>query len=224
MSETAISMGIVSAVYQYECAHRRQLLAARALNERSLLLRELPFPRTRTIGEVYIDDLVILSILHLSDGHVGSSPIEVQRADAVCDVKMPTHAGKSGSTLSGKFWEDASMAFQAHSDSLLSRVSLILHDANRCGGLKSDALATPLGKGREEGRGPFALAFRREGFASLDVSYLAATVAPLLQTNVRANPCAELFATDASPSGAGGDAWLVLYDLAGENGERVRLD
>ena len=37
---TAIVRGDVNAVY----AHRRQLLAARALNERSLLIRGLPFP------------------------------------------------------------------------------------------------------------------------------------------------------------------------------------
>ena len=59
---TAIVMGDVNAVYTLECAHRRQLLAARALNERSLLIRGLPFPRTKTIGDVYVDDLVILSV------------------------------------------------------------------------------------------------------------------------------------------------------------------
>ena len=42
---------------------RRHLLAARALNERSLLIRGLSFPRTKTIGDVYIDDLVILIVL-----------------------------------------------------------------------------------------------------------------------------------------------------------------
>ena len=44
------------------------------------------------------------SALHFSDVHVGSSPIEVQRADALCDfLEMPFHAGKSGSTLAGEF-------------------------------------------------------------------------------------------------------------------------
>ena len=51
----AIDMGDVNAVYTLECAHRRQLLAARALNERSQLVRGLPFPRTKTIGDVYIE-------------------------------------------------------------------------------------------------------------------------------------------------------------------------
>ena len=73
----------------------------------------------------------------------------------------------------------------------------------------------------------FAFAFRREVFASLDVSYTAATslppsrrcrlngalfderllvtwLAPLLETNLRAEPCETLNAADGSPSGAGG--------------------
>ena len=44
---------------------------------------------------------------------------------------------------------------------------------------------------------------------------------PLLETNLRAEPCEKLCAADASPDGAGGCAasitqedWLALYDLA----------
>ena len=51
---TAIFMEDVNAVYTLECAHRGHLLAARALHERCLLIRGLPFPRTETIGNVYI--------------------------------------------------------------------------------------------------------------------------------------------------------------------------
>ena len=46
-----------------------------------------------------------------------------------------------------------------------------------------------------------------------------------------AEPCETLYATDASPSGAGGcsasitrEDWLGLYDLAEEKGKHVRLD
>ena len=89
----------------------------------------------------------------------------------------------------------------------------------------------------------FALAFRREVFASLGVSHTAATtlpasrrcrvngalldelvlvtgLAPLLQTNLQTEPCEKLYATDASPSGVGGcvasitrEAWLALHEL-----------
>ena len=90
---TALVMGDVGAVYTLECALRRQLLAARALHERSLLIRGLPFPPTKTIGDVDIDDLVILSVLQFTDVHVASSPIEVQRADALYDFfQMLTNA------------------------------------------------------------------------------------------------------------------------------------
>ena len=103
---TAIVMGDVNAVYTLECAHRRHLLAARALHERSLLIRGLAFPRTKTIGDVFMDDLVILGVLQISNVHLGSSHIEVQRVDALYGFfQMPTNVGKSGSTLSGEFWE-----------------------------------------------------------------------------------------------------------------------
>ena len=52
-----------------------------------------------------MNDLVILSVLHLSDEHVESLPIEVQRADAFYDfLQMPAIADESGSTLSAEFW------------------------------------------------------------------------------------------------------------------------
>ena len=44
---TAIVMGDVNAVHTLECAHRRQLFAARALNERFLLIRGLPSPHPK---------------------------------------------------------------------------------------------------------------------------------------------------------------------------------
>ena len=66
----AIVMGDVNSVYPLESAHRRQLFAWRALNERSLLIRGLPFPRTKKIGDVYIGDLVILSVAQFSNVHV----------------------------------------------------------------------------------------------------------------------------------------------------------
>ena len=102
---TAIVMGDVNAAHTLECAHRRQLLAARALNERALLIRGLSFPRKKTFGDENSDDLDILSVLQFFDVHIESSPIEVQRADALYDfLQMPTQARKSGSTLLGEFW------------------------------------------------------------------------------------------------------------------------
>ena len=99
----AIAMGDVNAVYTLESAHRRQLLAARALNERSLFITGRPFPRTKTIGDVYIVDLVILSVLQFSDVHVDSSPIEVQRADALHEFPPDAHeCGQVGQYTLGR--------------------------------------------------------------------------------------------------------------------------
>ena len=78
----------------------------------------------------------------------------------------------------------------------------------------------------------FALAFRREVFASLDVSRSCLSQGSLLcwKRTCGRNPSKKLNATDASPSGAGGcvapntrEAWLALYDVAEEKGEQVRL-
>ena len=51
------------------------------------------------------------------------------------------------------------------------------------------------------------------------------------ETNLRAEACETLYASDASPSGAGGcfasttrEDWLGLYDLVEEKGELVRFD
>ena len=55
-------------------------------------------------------------------------------------------------------------------------------------------------------------------------------IAPLLQADSRASPRLELFATDASPFGAGGcvapvtaELWRTFHNLAEEQGQHVRL-
>ena len=67
--------------------------------------------------------------------------------------------------------------------------------------------------------------------ALLDELLLVTRLAPLLQTDLIAEPCEKLCATDASPYGAGGCAasitqedWLALYGLAEDKGEHFRLD
>ena len=55
--------------------------------------------------------------------------------------------------------------------------------------------------------------------ALLDDLLLVAGIAPLLQADLRAKPRHELFATDASPSGAGS-----LHRISEERGEHVRRD
>ena len=100
----------------------------------------------------------------------------------------------------------------------------------------------------------FALSFQREALCFLDVAFMCARklptrrhtpahgallddllmvagIGPLLQADLRTQLRYELFATDASPTGAGAcvakvtpDLWHSLYRIAEERGEHVRLD
>ena len=106
--------------------------------------------------------------------------------------------------------EDDSMAFRAHSDSLLN-------------GRGSDPIAAP--SGRVGGRPRFSTRGFRQPRCVPHCSHLIAAakgrrcrlkgvlldelplltgLAPQSETNSRAEPCEALYATDASPSGAGG--------------------
>ena len=67
--------------------------------------------------------------------------------------------------------------------------------------------------------------------ALIDELLLYRRARSLLETNLRAEPCEKLYATGASPDGAGGcaasitqDHWLALYDWAEEKEKHVRLD
>ena len=89
---TAFVVGDVNAVCTLKCAHRRQLLAARALNGRYLLIRALPFPGTKTIGDENIDDVVVLSVLQFSDVQFASSPtlgFPLERRVSLMLITMP---------------------------------------------------------------------------------------------------------------------------------------
>ena len=59
MAVATVIMGDLNAVYVVEAAHRRQLLSVGSLQIRTMLLPGCAFPRSATIGDVCIDDLVI---------------------------------------------------------------------------------------------------------------------------------------------------------------------
>ena len=94
---TAIVMGDVNSVYTLECSLRRQ----RSMNV--ACCSEDSFFRARGRSETCtLDVFVALSVSHFTYVHVDSSPIEVQRADVMCDfLSNAMNAGKSGSRLSG---------------------------------------------------------------------------------------------------------------------------
>ena len=88
-------------------------------------------------------------------------------------------------------------------------------DAGRCCGRKSHALAAPSGRvgirppsQKRRIRLPRCVLHCSHYFAAngaiLDELVLLTGLAPLLEMNLRAEPCEKLHATDASPSGAGG--------------------
>ena len=195
----AIAVGDVSAVHTLECAHRRQILATRALNQRSLLVRGLPFPRTVTVGDVYIDVFVICSTLHFLDVYVRQSELSRRMLCLISFYMTPRwHFGH------------ARIPPERRVSVMLITLLMAVVVGNR-----PDSLATL------PGEGAFALALRREVFASLDVSCTATATLPpcrrcqakgalldkllrvtglalLLQTNSSVKPCAKFYATDPS--------------------------
>ena len=64
LAVAAVIMGDLNAVYAVEAAHRRQLLSAGSLQTRTMLIPGCAFPRSATIGDVFMDDLVILAMVH----------------------------------------------------------------------------------------------------------------------------------------------------------------
>ena len=165
------------------------------------MIRGLPFPRTKTIGDVYVDDLVILSVLHFSDVHCMSVRYPLKcSAPMLCTTSCRCQRVRASQSVLSRenSAKDAWTAFQERWGSLLHAES---HScSSRCWSLL--LCPTP----------PTGLA-------------------ALLERNLRAEPCEKLYATDASPCGAGGcvpsitrEAWLALYELAEEKGEHVRLD
>ena len=66
---TGIMMGDTNAVTVLELAHRRQLINANVLSPETLLLPERPLPDGPEFGDVYIDDLVLFSMWHMSRLH-----------------------------------------------------------------------------------------------------------------------------------------------------------
>ena len=55
---------VLMAVYAVEAAHRRELLSVGSLQTQTMLIPGCAFHRSATIGEVYIDDLVIQAMVH----------------------------------------------------------------------------------------------------------------------------------------------------------------
>ena len=245
-----VMMGDTNAVAVLEMAHRRQLINAGALRSETLLLPERPLPDGPDFGDVYIDDLVLFSILHFSRlCDLAGCPRAARAQGMYKQLAMPTSQSKKTASFRAEFWGGAldgiagTLGFPMGRRTSLMYVTLL----GAVLGFTRTTLQQLLGVWN------FALSFRREALCCLGVAFVAARslptrkpirasgallndlllvcgLAPLLQADLRESPRLELFATDASPSGAGAcvapvshSLWRTLYNLAEEHGEHVRL-
>ena len=93
-------MGDTNAVTVLELAHRRQLINANVLSPETLLLPERPLPDGPEFGDVYIDDLVLFSMLHMSRLHHLQSCPRAARAERMYrQLAMPISSDKVVSEL-----------------------------------------------------------------------------------------------------------------------------
>ena len=165
-------MGDVNAVHTLVCALRRQLLAARALHERSPLIKGLPFPRTK-------NNLTRICRRSCNPERCAifrraSKFIAHRCAASRCFARLPADAHECVQvrqyTLGRILGRTARWRF-GHTQIPLWTPGLAhaRHGADFCNGRKLDPSAAGC---------VFDLAFRREVFASLDVPYTAATSLP----------------------------------------------
>ena len=99
----AVIMGDLNAVHDVEAAHRRQPLSAGSLQTRTMLIPG--FSRSAAIGDVFLDDLVILALVHFSRLHLMDAFIPAQRGDALYEsLGMVVSAKKFGTAFEHEIW------------------------------------------------------------------------------------------------------------------------
>ena len=64
-----------------EAAHRRQLIEAGVLSPATMLLSGSAFPRSVCIGDVCVDDLLLICLTHCSLKHAAEADARMQAAD-----------------------------------------------------------------------------------------------------------------------------------------------
>ena len=100
-------MGDRNAVYAVEAAHSRQPIAAGVLSPESMLLSGSAFPRFVCIGDVCIDDLVLICLTHFSLKTAVEANERMHAADEFHPrVGMPVSETKSGQSTAHDVWEE----------------------------------------------------------------------------------------------------------------------
>ena len=101
-------MDDTNAVTVLEMAHRRQLINAGVLRTDSLLLPERPLPQGNEFGDVFVDDLVLFSILHFSRMNELEHCARATRARIMYgQLSMPTAVSKGTADFWAEFWGGA---------------------------------------------------------------------------------------------------------------------
>ena len=242
---TGIMMGDTNAIAVLELAHRRQLISAGVLSPEASLLPGRPLPDGPEFGDVYIDDLVLFLVLHMSQLHHLQDCPRAARAK-----RMPIRSDKSCSGFKTEFWGSALDGISGSLGFSMPRLTALMY-VTLLGarlGITRGSLQQILGAWN------LALSFRKEALCCLDDAFLCARklprrrhtpahgallddlllvagIGPLLQADLHTQPRYDLFATDASPSGAGAciakvtpGVWHSLYRIAKERGKQVQLD
>ena len=172
---TGIMMGDTNAVTVLELAHRRQLINANVLSPETLLLPERPLPDGPDFGDVYIDDLVLFSMLHMSRLHdLQNCPRAARAEHTYRQLAMPISSDKGNTGFKAEFWGGApegisgSLGFPMHRRTTLMYVTLL----GALLGVTRGSLQQILGAWN------FALSFRREALCCLDVAFMCARKLP----------------------------------------------
>ena len=218
---TGVMVGDTNAVTVLELAHRRQLINANVLSLETLLPRERPLPEGPEFGDVYIDDLSLFSILHMSRLHELRNCPRAKRAEHVFQkLAMPTSSGKSETGFKAEFWGGSGRDLSLTGVPTQRRTTLMYVTVlGALLGVTRGSLQQILGV-------EFCFhSFRREAIYCSDVAFTCARklptrrpvpacgallddlllvtgTGPLLQADLRALRH-DLFATDVSPSAAG---------------------
>ena len=218
-----VMMGDTNVVSVLAMAHECQHINAGVLRTDSLLLPERPLPQGNEFGDVYIDDLVLFSILLFSRmNEPDYCPRAARARNTYAQLSMPTAESKETAAFRAEFWGgNLDGMKETLGIPMCSRTSLMYVTLTGAVlGVTRTSLQQLLGAWN------FALSFRREALCCLDVAFLAVGtlptrrpipptgallddlllvcgIAPLLQADLRASPRLELFATDTSPFGAG---------------------
>ena len=168
-------MGDTNAVTVLELAHRCQPIGANVLSPETLLLPERPLPDGPDFGDVYIDDLVLFYMLHMSRLHDLQNCPRAARAERMYrQLAMPISSDKGNTGFKAEFWGGAldgisgSLGFPMHRRTTLMYVTLL----GALLGVTRGSLQQILGAWN------FALSFRREALCCLDVAFMCARKLP----------------------------------------------